>query len=121
MIGEGSSGGALGIGIGDHVAMSQYATYFVISPEGCSRIIWKTVEQAPEAARAMGLTVATLRRLGVVDAMIKEPLGGAHRDVDTMASNLSRHLRKQLRKLSAVPIEDLLERRHKRLMAYGRP
>ncbi|MDA0892326.1 MAG: acetyl-CoA carboxylase carboxyltransferase subunit alpha, partial [Proteobacteria bacterium] len=82
VIGEGSSGGALGIGVGDHLAMLQYSTYFVISPEGCANIIWKSSEFAPQAAEAMGLTSSTLEELGIVDATIQEPLGGAHRDID---------------------------------------
>ncbi len=88
VIGEGSSGGALGIGVGDHLAMLQYATYFVISPEGCANIIWKTSEKAPDAAEAMGLTSTVLEGLGIVDSTIKEPLGGAHRDSDVMANRI---------------------------------
>jgi len=92
VIGEGSSGGAIGIGVGDHLAMLQYATYFVISPEGCANIIWKTSEKAPEAAEAMGVTSGVLQELGIVDATIPEPLGGAHRDVDAMATRVREHL-----------------------------
>ena len=92
VIGEGSSGGAIGIGVGDHLAMLQYATYFVISPEGCANIIWKTSEKAPEAAEAMGVTSGVLQELGIVDATIPEPLGGAHRDVDAMAKRIREHL-----------------------------
>lgn len=121
VIGEGSSGGALGIGVGDHLAMLQYATYFVISPEGCANIIWKTSEKAPEAAEAMGLTSDVLEGLGIVDATIEEPLGGAHRDIDLMASRIKSHLIGQLERLAATPIDELLENRYRRLMSYGNP
>lgn len=119
VIGEGSSGGALAIGVGDHLNMLQYATYFVISPEGCANIIWKTVEKAPLAAEAMGVTSANLEKLGIVDETIPEPLGGAHRDIDGMAARLQSRLIEQVDRLSAEPIEQLLERRYKRLMSYG--
>ncbi|WP_339339627.1 acetyl-CoA carboxylase carboxyltransferase subunit alpha [uncultured Oceanicoccus sp.] len=119
VIGEGSSGGALGIGVGDHLAMLQYATYFVISPEGCANIIWKTSEKAPDAAEAMGLTSTVLEGLGIVDATIKEPLGGAHRDIDTMASRIKEHLIEQLAALKAMPQDQLLDKRYQRLMSYG--
>ncbi len=121
VIGEGSSGGALGIGVGDHLCMLQYATYFVISPEGCANIIWKTSEKAPEAAEAMGLTSDVLLELGIVDATIEEPLGGAHRDIDLMANRIQDHLAKQLERLKVIPADALLEQRYARLMAYGRP
>lgn len=119
VIGEGSSGGALGIGVGDHLCMLQYSTYFVISPEGCANIIWKTSEKAPEAAEAMGLTSDVLTDLGIVDAMIEEPLGGAHRDVDQMAQRIGDHIAQQLDVLCAMEPEALLERRYSRLMAIG--
>jgi len=119
VIGEGSSGGALGIGVGDHLAMLQYSTYFVISPEGCANIIWKTVENAPDAAEAMGVTSSILQELGIVDATIQEPLGGAHRDVDLMARRIREHVAVQLDNLSQLPIEDLLAKRYQRLMSYG--
>lgn len=119
VIGEGSSGGALGIGVGDHLAMLQYATYFVISPEGCANIIWKTSEKAPEAAEAMGLTSTVLEGLGIVDATIEEPRGGAHRDIDLMASRIQEHLIEQLQNLNALPEEELLDKRYQRLMSYG--
>jgi len=119
VIGEGSSGGALGIGVGDHLAMLQYSTYFVISPEGCANIIWKTVDKAPDAAEAMGLTSTILEDLGIVDHTIEEPLGGAHRDIDLVANNIKLHLLSELERLSAVPKEELLERRYQRLMSYG--
>lgn len=119
VIGEGSSGGALGIGVGDWLNMLQYATYFVISPEGCANIIWKTVEKAPEAAQAMGVTSSVLQDLGIVDEIIPEPLGGAHRDSDAMADTLRERLAKQLDDLQRQPIDKLLETRYQRLMSYG--
>jgi acetyl-CoA carboxylase carboxyl transferase subunit alpha len=119
VIGEGSSGGALGIGVGDHLVMLQYSTYFVISPEGCANIIWKSTEHAPEAAAAMGVTSSVLQELGIVDATIPEPLGGAHRDPETMAERIKLHLVEQLGKLEELPLEDLLAKRYQRLMSYG--
>lgn len=119
VIGEGSSGGALGIGVGDHLAMLQYSTYFVISPEGCANIIWKSSDNAPDAAEAMGVTSAILQDLGIVDATIPEPLGGAHRDVDMMAERIKEHLLTQLESLAQLPMEDLLSKRYQRLMSYG--
>jgi acetyl-CoA carboxylase carboxyl transferase subunit alpha len=119
VIGEGSSGGALGIGVGDHLAMLEYSTYFVISPEGCANIIWKTSENAPDAAEAMGVTSSILQDLGIVDATIPEPLGGAHRDVDLMAERIKEHVRGQVDSLSQLPVEDLLAKRYQRLMSYG--
>jgi acetyl-CoA carboxylase carboxyl transferase subunit alpha len=119
VIGEGSSGGALGIGVGDHLAMLQYSTYFVISPEGCANIIWKTTEKAPEAAEAMGLTSTVLEKLGIVDTTIEEPLGGAHRDVELTASRVKAHLVGQLQRLQDMPLEELLHKRYQRLMSYG--
>ncbi|WP_105103691.1 acetyl-CoA carboxylase carboxyltransferase subunit alpha [Microbulbifer pacificus] len=119
VIGEGSSGGALAIGVGDQLNMLQYSTYFVISPEGCANIIWKTVEKAPLAAEAMGVTSGVLEELGIVDETIAEPLGGAHRDPDLMAERLRDRLSVQLDKLTAIPIDELLEKRYQRLMSYG--
>ena len=119
VIGEGSSGGALGIGVGDHLAMLQYSTYFVISPEGCANIIWKSTEFAPNAAEAMGVTSTVLQELGIVDATIEEPLGGAHRDIDVMSGRIRSHLIAQLDRLKALQIDDLLEKRYRRLMSYG--
>jgi acetyl-CoA carboxylase carboxyl transferase subunit alpha len=119
VIGEGSSGGALGIGVGDHLAMLQYSTYFVISPEGCANIIWKTTEKAPEAAEAMGVTSTVLQELGIVDATIPEPLGGAHRDVDAIAGRVKAHVVEQLARLGRIPLDQLRETRFQRLMSYG--
>ncbi len=121
VIGEGSSGGALAIGVGDQLNMLQYSTYFVISPEGCANIIWKTVAKAPQAAEAMGVTSTVLEELGIVDETIPEPLGGAHRDIDAMAGKLKERLSSQLDRLSDEPIDSLLERRYERLMSYGNP
>ncbi|MDP4654796.1 MAG: acetyl-CoA carboxylase carboxyltransferase subunit alpha [Porticoccaceae bacterium] len=121
VIGEGSSGGALAIGVGDRLNMLQYSTYFVISPEGCANIIWKTSEKAPLAAEAMGVTSANLEKLGIVDETIPEPMGGAHRDIEVMSETLKARLTQQLDELSAVPLNTLLERRFERLMSYGNP
>ena len=119
VIGEGSSGGALAIGVGDRLNMLQYSTYFVISPEGCANIIWKTSEKAPQAAEAMGVTSDNLEQLGIVDETIPEPLGGAHRDIDTMSENIKQHLTVQLETLQNIPVDQLLEQRYQRLMSYG--
>ena len=119
VIGEGSSGGALGIGVGDHLAMLQYATYFVISPEGCANIIWKTSEKAPDAAQAMGVTSGVLQELGIVDATIEEPLGGAHRDIALISERLQTHLVSELDRLRAMPLDEMLEARYQRLLSYG--
>lgn len=119
VIGEGSSGGALGIGVGDRLAMLQYATYFVISPEGCANIIWKTSEKAPEAAAAMGVTSEVLQDLGIVDTTIEEPKGGAHRNPELMADRIGDYIKEQLKELKALPKEELLSRRFDRLMNYG--
>jgi acetyl-CoA carboxylase carboxyl transferase subunit alpha len=115
VIGEGS----LGIGVGDHLAMLQYSTYFVISPEGCANIIWKSSEFAPQAAEAMGVTSSTLQELGIVDTTIEEPMGGAHRDVDEMARRIKEHVSGQLDRLCSTDADELVEARYQRLMAYG--
>lgn len=119
VIGEGSSGGALGIGVGDHIAMLQYSTYFVISPEGCANIIWKDSAHAPEAAEAMGVTSTKLEELGIVDATIAEPLGGAHRDVDLIAQRVRDHLAEQVERLARLPLDELINTRYQRITAYG--
>jgi len=119
VIGEGSSGGAIAIGVGDWLNMLQYATYFVISPEGCANIIWKTVEKAPLAAEAMGVTSRVLEELGIVDETIPEPLGGAHRDLEAMAATLRERLAVQLERLCAESLDALIDRRFQRLMSYG--
>jgi acetyl-CoA carboxylase carboxyl transferase subunit alpha len=119
VIGEGSSGGALGIGVGDKLAMLQYSTYFVISPEGCANIIWKTSEKAPQAAEAMGLTSSVLEDLGIVDHTIEEPKGGAHRDADLAAARVKDYLLDEVKALMQVPIDQLMAQRYERLMSYG--
>jgi acetyl-CoA carboxylase carboxyl transferase subunit alpha len=119
VIGEGGSGGALAIGVCDSLLMLQYSTYSVISPEGCASILWKTADKAPEAAEAMGLTAERLRELGFVDELVKEPLGGAHRDFEVMAENLRKALIRQLKKLRAMDTPILLNRRYERLLSYG--
>lgn len=119
VIGEGSSGGAIAIGVSDWLNMLQYSTYFVISPEGCANIIWKTADKAPLAAEAMGVTSSVLEELGIADETIPEPLGGAHRDLDTMAETLKGRLIEQLDRLQSEPLDQLVEKRFNRLMSYG--
>ncbi|MDF3031480.1 MAG: acetyl-CoA carboxylase carboxyltransferase subunit alpha [Moraxellaceae bacterium] len=119
VIGEGGSGGALAIGVCDSLLMLQYSIYSVISPEGCASILWKTADKAPEAAEAMGLTAERLKELGFVDELVKEPLGGAHRDFDVMSENLRKALIRQLKKLRAMDTPMLLNRRYERLLSYG--
>ena len=119
VIGEGGSGGALAIGVCDQLNMLQYSTYSVISPEGCASILWRTAEKAPEAAEAMGITAERLRELGIVDEIIKEPLGGAHRDPGSMAASLRDKLNAQLDMLQGLETDALLARRYERLMSYG--
>ena len=109
----------MAIGVGDRLNMLQYSTYFVISPEGCANIIWKTSEKAPQAAEAMGVTSENLQRLGIVDETIAEPLGGAHRDIEAISNTLKNHLIEQLQQLQEIPIEVLLEQRYQRVMSYG--
>ncbi|WGE67004.1 acetyl-CoA carboxylase carboxyl transferase subunit alpha [Actinobacillus equuli subsp. haemolyticus] len=119
VIGEGGSGGALAIGVGDKVNMLQYSTYSVISPEGCASILWKSAEKASTAAEVMGLTAQRLKELNLIDGIIAEPLGGAHRDVAQMAQNLKERILADLADLSPLSTEDLLDRRYQRLMSYG--
>ncbi len=119
VIGEGGSGGALAIGVGDRVLMLSYSTYSVISPEGCASILWKSAERAAEAAEAMGITAPRLKRLGLIDAIVQEPLGGAHRDPDAMAATLKTALLTQLSALQGRSIDQLLDERYRRLMSYG--
>ena len=120
IIGEGGSGGALAIGVGDWVQMLQYSTYSVISPEGCASILWKSADKASEAAEIMGITAARLHSLGLVDRVVSEPAGGAHRDHQAMAKNLQQALQEALQQLQALPLADLLKARLDRLLAYGR-
>jgi acetyl-CoA carboxylase carboxyl transferase subunit alpha len=119
VIGEGGSGGALAIGVGDRVLMLQYSVYSVISPEGCASILWKSAEKASEAAEAMNLTADKIIKLGLVDGIIPEPLGGAHRNYDTMAQSIKKELLKQLTELQSLPMSTLLEQRYNRIMSYG--
>ena len=120
IIGEGGSGGALAIAVGDVVLMLQYATYSVISPEGCASILWKSADRAADAAEALGLTSHRLKALGVIDKIIAEPLGGAHRDPKQMAVMLKRALADSLRQFQGMKTKDLLAARHARLLAYGK-
>jgi len=120
IIGEGGSGGALAIAVGDVLQMLQYSTYSVISPEGCASILWKSADKAPEAAETMGITAQRLKTLGLVDKIVSEPLGGAHRDYAAMAHNLKKALQDALKQLSALSTEELLATRYERLMSYGR-
>ena len=119
VIGEGGSGGALAIGVCDQLNMLQHSTYSVISPEGCASILWKTAEKAPDAAEAMGITAERLKSLNIVDQVIDEPLGGAHRDPQAMANSLRTALLEQLDELKGYDMPALLERRYERLMSYG--
>ena len=119
VIGEGGSGGALAIGVCDQLNMLQYSTYAVISPEGCASILWKTAEKAPDAAEAMGITAERLKGLGIVDKVIGEPLGGAHRDPAAAAASIRAELSSQLAMLKKFDNEALLARRYERLMSYG--
>jgi len=119
IIGEGGSGGALAIGVGDRVMMLQYSTYSVISPEGCASILWKSADKAPLAAEAMAITSDKLKELELIDEIIPEPLGGAHRDIETMAGNLKHALLEALENLQSMAIDKLLDIRYQRLMQYG--
>ncbi len=121
VVGEGGSGGALAIGVCDELAMLQYSTYSVISPEGCASILWKSAEKASEAAQAMGITAERLKELGFVDTLIEEPLGGAHRHPQTTADRVKEALLASLDRLQSLEIDALLERRYERLMSYGAP
>jgi acetyl-CoA carboxylase carboxyl transferase subunit alpha len=120
VIGEGGSGGALAIAVGDLVMMLQYATYSVISPEGCASILWKSADKAPEAAETLGITANRLKTLGLIDRIISEPLGGAHRDPAAMALTLKRALTDGLRGLADKRPQELVEERFERLMGYGK-
>jgi acetyl-CoA carboxylase carboxyl transferase subunit alpha len=120
VIGEGGSGGALAIAIGDITLMLQYATYSVISPEGCASILWKSAEHAPEAAETLGITAARLKQLGSIDKVVAEPLGGAHRDHAAVMVTLKKALTETLRQLQDQSLETLLETREDRILAYGK-
>src|SRR5512137_2820097 len=120
VIGEGGSGGALAIAVGDATLMLQYSTYSVISPEGCASILWKSAEHAPEAAESLGITAQRLKQLGLIDRIVSEPLGGAHRDPPAMMATLKKALAETLRTLSEQSIDALLEAREDRILSYGR-
>ena len=120
VIGEGGSGGALALAVGDVVMMLQYAIYSVISPEGCASILWKSADKAPEAAETLGITASRLKTLGLIDKIINEPLGGAHRDHAAMMQNTKKALQDALRSLGNTGVDELLEARLDRLMAYGK-
>ncbi|OOE36443.1 acetyl-CoA carboxylase carboxyltransferase subunit alpha [Salinivibrio sp. ML323] len=119
VVGEGGSGGALAIGVGDYVNMLQYSTYSVISPEGCASILWRDAAKAPQAADAMGITAPRLKELGLIDSVITEPLGGAHRDINAMADSIKQTLLTQLSDLDSLDTESLRDRRYQRLLNYG--
>src|SRR5690606_23779012 len=120
VIGEGGSGGALAIGVADHVLMLQYSIYSVISPEGCASILWKSADKSAEAAEAMGITAEKLFDQGLVDEVIAEPLGGAHRDVEAMAETLRGAITRYLARLDNLPQDQLLTTRYQRLVSTGR-
>ena len=120
VIGEGGSGGALAIGVGDVTVMMQYSTYSVISPEGCAAILWKSPEKAPEAAETLGITATRLKSLGLVDKVVHEPLGGAHRDMQATATALKKALREALKHTEEHDIDELVKLRHERLNGYGK-
>ncbi|MCU6236934.1 acetyl-CoA carboxylase carboxyl transferase subunit alpha [Morganella morganii] len=117
--GEGCSGGALGIGVGDRINMLQYSTYAAISPEGCASILWKSADKAPQAAETMGMTALRLKALGIIDTIIPEPAGGAHRNYQQAADNLREQLLQDLAALSALPEDELLVQRYQKLMSFG--
>jgi acetyl-CoA carboxylase carboxyl transferase subunit alpha len=120
IIGEGGSGGALALGVADEMLMLQYATYSVISPEGCASILWKSADKAPEAAETLAITANRLKTFGLVDRIINEPLGGAHRDPEVMMQSLSKALTESLRKFQGKSMDDILKERYERLMSYGK-
>jgi acetyl-CoA carboxylase carboxyl transferase subunit alpha len=120
IIGEGGSGGALAISVADQVLMLQYSVYTVISPEGCASILWKTAERASDAAEALGITAHRLKALGLIDKIVNEPVGGAHRDPKAMAASLKRALNDALRQVADLTVKELLQRRYERIQSYGR-
>ena len=117
--GEGGSGGALAISVGDHLSMLEYSTYSVASPEACASIIWRSSEKAPEAAEAMKVSSKELLKLNIIDEIIKEPLGGAHRDYDLMSSEIKKSILKSLKQLQSMPMKELLKRRYSRIISIG--
>lgn len=119
VIGEGGSGGALAIGVADHLMMLQYSIYSVISPEGCASILWKSAEKAADAAATLGVTSDRLKSLGLIDEIVKEPLGGAHRDPEALMAGIKTAIESKLKQLKAMPVDELVKRRQQRLLAYG--
>lgn len=119
VIGEGGSGGALAIGVADHLMMLQYSIYSVISPEGCASILWKSAEKAADAAATLGVTSDRLKSLGLIDEIVKEPLGGAHRDPEALMAGIKTAIESKLKQLQAMPVDELVKRRQQRLLAYG--
>ncbi|HET8807228.1 MAG TPA: acetyl-CoA carboxylase carboxyltransferase subunit alpha [Methylophaga sp.] len=119
VIGEGGSGGALAVGVADHLMMLQYSIYSVISPEGCASILWKSADKAADAAATLGVTSDRLKSMKLIDEVIPEPLGGAHRDMELMVGNLKKAISDKLKQLQAMPVDDLVKRRQARLMEYG--
>lgn len=120
VIGEGGSGGALAIGVGDRVNMLQHSTYSVISPEGCASILWKSADRAQDAAKAMGITARRLKELDLIDGIVEEPEGGAHRNHPKMAENLKKQIEADLAAIQSLSTEDMLDKRYERLMSFGR-
>lgn len=120
VIGEGGSGGALALGVVDHLNMLQYSTYSVISPEGCASILWKSASKAPDAAETLGITADRLKSLGLVDTIVSEPLGGAHRNYEEVMERVGQAIGQQLKTLQAKKLPQLLESRYQRLMSYGK-
>jgi acetyl-CoA carboxylase carboxyl transferase subunit alpha len=120
IIGEGGSGGALAISVADQVLMLQYSVYSVISPEGCASILWKTSDRAEDAAEQLGITAHRLKALGLVDKIVNEPVGGAHRDPKQMSAQLKRGLNDAWRQVSDLKVKELLDKRYERLQSYGR-
>ncbi|KGM07031.1 Acetyl-coenzyme A carboxyl transferase alpha chain [Methylophaga thiooxydans] len=119
VIGEGGSGGALAVGVADHLMMLEYSIYSVISPEGCASILWKSAEKASDAAATLGVTSGRLKELKLIDEIVPEPLGGAHRDIDVMAENVKKAIEAKIKELEAVSIDNLIKRRQQRLLSYG--
>ncbi len=119
VIGEGGSGGALAVGVADHLMMLQYSIYSVISPEGCASILWKSADKAADAAATLGVTSDRLKSMKLIDEVIPEPLGGAHRDMELMVGNMKKAISGKLKQLQAMPVDDLVKRRQARLMEYG--
>jgi acetyl-CoA carboxylase carboxyl transferase subunit alpha len=119
VIGEGGSGGALAIGVGDRTLMLEYSTYSVITPEGCASILWKTAEKAKDAAEQLGLTAKRLKEHGLIDKIVREPIGGAHRNPTQMAKRLKAVLMNELDALEQIPVAELVDRRYRRLRSYG--